>query len=195
MFNKNPFLFSDKEETGVDIATRIAAYIALVLFFLLLDQLSKDYVLRHYESIRHVGERFHLYLHLNSSGTLSKFKGMGHFLTLAAMTFFSASILLSLYLSPLLRRCPPYLLGICLVIAGGTGNALDLLRLGYVVDFLGFTVREPELKRWILPVYTMIFNIADLQIIIGSALIAFGIVRLRNHIKNESKDTIGGDSS
>lgn len=178
----------------MDIATRIAAYIALVLFFLLLDQLSKDYVLRHYESIRHVGGRFHLYLHLNSSGTLSKFKGMGHLITLAAITLFSASILLSLYLSPLLRRCPPYLLGICLVIAGGMGNALDLLRLGYVVDFLGFTVREPELKRWILPVYTMIFNIADLQIIIGSALIAFGIVRLRNHIKNESKETTGGDN-
>lgn len=195
MFSKNPFVFSEKKETGVDIATRIAAYIALILFFLLLDQLSKDYVLRNYESIRHVGQRFHLYLHLNASGTLSKFKGKGNVIALVAMTFFSASILLSLYLSPLLRRCPPYLLGICLVIAGGMGNALDLLRFGYVVDFLGFTVREPELKRWILPVYTMIFNIADLQIITGSALIAFGTIRLHRDSKNKSKETTGGENS
>ena len=107
MFSKNPFVFSEKKETGVDIATRIAAYIALILFFLLLDQLSKDYVLRNYESIRHVGQRFHLYLHLNASGTLSKFKGKGNVIALVAMVFFSASILLSLYLSPLVRRCPP----------------------------------------------------------------------------------------
>lgn len=181
MFDQNPFLFSDGRETAVDVATRAAAYVAFVLFLLVLDQLSKDFVLKNYESIRHVGERFHLYLHFNASGTLSRFKGMGRVVSLAATALFGSSILLSLRLSPLLRHCTPYLLGICLVVAGGMGNAIDLLRLGYVVDFLGFTVREPELKRWILPVYTMIFNIADLQIIVGSALIAFGVVRLKRN--------------
>lgn len=147
-------------------------------------------MLTHYESLKHIGHRFHLYLHLNASGTLSHFRGSGKNLILVALAFFSVFVvMLPLALSPFLRRCHPYLLGITLATAGAAGNIIDHIRLGYVVDFLGYTVSKPEIRfrDFLLPVHSMVFNIADVQIIIGLALILLGTIRL---YKDEQKRKI-----
>lgn len=66
-----------------------------------------------------------------------------------------------------------YAAGTALLTAGGFGNAADLLfRDGGVVDFIGagpfaFTWRDDELVH-----LTLVFNVADLAILIGLGLIA-----------------------
>ena len=49
---------------------------------------------------------------------------------------------------------------LALIIGGATGNLIDRVRFGYVVDFLDFRV-------W------PVFNIADCAIVVGVAILAF----------------------
>jgi signal peptidase II len=57
------------------------------------------------------------------------------------------------------------LLGLTLFIAGGASNLADRVACGYVVDFMNVGVGR---------VRTGIFNIADVAILLGAALVAFG---------------------
>lgn len=54
--------------------------------------------------------------------------------------------------------------GIALIAGGATGNMLDRLRLGYVVDYL-------DLHVW------PVFNVADAAIVIGAAILMFVLSR------------------
>lgn len=57
-----------------------------------------------------------------------------------------------------------------LEVAGGAlGNMTDRVRFGRVVDFLDF-------RAW-LQVWTYIFNLADVAIVIGSAVLALHLIR------------------
>ena len=51
-----------------------------------------------------------------------------------------------------------------LVLGGALGNAIDRVRLGYVVDFFDFRV-------W------PVFNVADSAIVVGSLVLAFCVIR------------------
>lgn len=51
-----------------------------------------------------------------------------------------------------------------LVLGGALGNAVDRIRLGYVVDFL-------DVRVW------PVFNLADSAIVVGSLLLAFCVIR------------------
>jgi signal peptidase II len=53
-----------------------------------------------------------------------------------------------------------------LIVAGAFGNAADRLVRGYVIDFI-------EIHRW------PIFNVADVAIVVGVALLAIGNLRRR----------------
>jgi signal peptidase II len=58
--------------------------------------------------------------------------------------------------------------GLALVLAGAYGNAIDRLRIGYVVDFIHFQT------SWLdFPV----FNVADACVVIGAGLILLAAVR------------------
>lgn len=54
--------------------------------------------------------------------------------------------------------------GLTLLIAGALGNLIDRLRLGYVVDFLDFH-------------FWPVFNVADIAVVIGAALLLIDVVR------------------
>jgi signal peptidase II len=54
--------------------------------------------------------------------------------------------------------------GIALIAGGATGNMIDRLRLGYVVDYL-------DLHVW------PVFNVADAAIVIGAAILVFVLSR------------------
>jgi signal peptidase II len=75
------------------------------------------------------------------------------------------------------RRIPPgYLLlriGIGLQVGGAAGNVIDRVKTGYVVDFLDFRV-------W------PVFNIADMAITTGVALILYNVLYLSGK-KDEKK--------
>ena len=54
------------------------------------------------------------------------------------------------------------------MLAGGVGNLVDRVREGYVVDFLNMGIG---------PVRTGIFNVADVCIVVGMALLAWATYR------------------
>jgi len=56
-------------------------------------------------------------------------------------------------------------LGLCAVVAGGAGNLIDRVALGYVVDFIEFTF-----------VRFAVFNAADICVTLGAALAALGVL-------------------
>jgi len=57
-----------------------------------------------------------------------------------------------------------YRVALVLILAGGIGNLIDRITLGYVVDFLDFRI-------W------PVFNIADSAITIGAILLGYSILR------------------
>ncbi|MCM2281662.1 MAG: signal peptidase II [Bdellovibrionaceae bacterium] len=54
--------------------------------------------------------------------------------------------------------------GLSLLIGGGVGNLIDRATIGYVIDFMNISLG---------PVRTGIFNIADVAIVIGTAILIF----------------------
>ena len=57
---------------------------------------------------------------------------------------------------------------ISMIIAGGIGNMIDRVALGYVIDFLDFCA-FPNLWMWV-------FNIADVCVCIGGALLVLWLI-------------------
>lgn len=60
--------------------------------------------------------------------------------------------------------------GLALVLAGGIGNMIDRVLLGYVIDFIDFCA-FPKLWNWV-------FNVADSCICIGVGLLIIYIIKL-----------------
>lgn len=58
--------------------------------------------------------------------------------------------------------------GLALVLAGAVGNAIDRLRLGYVVDFIHFQVGAFDFP---------VFNVADASVVIGAGLLLIAAMR------------------
>ena len=59
------------------------------------------------------------------------------------------------------------------ILAGATGNLIDRLQHGYVIDFMDFHLKEVF--------HFPPFNIADCSIIIGVAIMFFNTLRLEKH--------------
>ena len=60
---------------------------------------------------------------------------------------------------------------LALIGSGAIGNAIDRVRLGYVVDFLRVYTDDPELSAWLIQNFKMSewpsFNVADSAIVVG----------------------------
>ncbi|MCQ2427868.1 MAG: signal peptidase II [Clostridia bacterium] len=71
------------------------------------------------------------------------------------------------------------MLSLTLIVAGGIGNMIDRVRLGYVIDFLDF---------YAFPFWKWIFNVADACVCVGAALMMLwliaGIVKDAKAAKN-----------
>lgn len=68
-----------------------------------------------------------------------------------------------------------------LIVAGGVGNLIDRIALGYVVDFLDFDFMN-----------FAIFNLADVFVVCGSILLVVYVLFLHEKPKPESGDTQDG---
>jgi signal peptidase II len=66
------------------------------------------------------------------------------------------------------RFARPSGVGLVLFVAGGASNWIDRVINGSVVDFLNVGIG---------PLRTGVFNVADVAILVGAALVAFGTVR------------------
>ncbi len=159
-------------------------YVPLFLMLLAADQAVKLWVVRHlalYESMPLLPGFLELKYIRNTGGGWSVLSG--HTWLLSLLT---AAIMLVLLLL-LLRRIVRHPLGrtaCVLLLAGGCGNLIDRLRLGYVVDMFNFQfISYP------------VFNVADIAVVTGMILGAAYYLFLYEKHDAPGRGTDHGDSA
>jgi signal peptidase II len=94
----------------------------------------------------------------------------------------AGAIILLLWMFVTGRGGALFAISVPLIVAGAIGNFVDRVRLGYVVDFVRFHIRD----RWAYPT----FNVADAWITIGVALILIeGFVDGRREKQERAENT------
>ena len=133
------------------------------LFVIISDRIAKFLVLGHLtqgRSIEVVPKIFHLTLVLNKGAAFGLFRDFSAFFTVASMI---VVVLIGIYVWHSKCRDIIILVALGLILGGATGNLIDRIFFGYVIDFLDFRV-------W------PVFNIADSSITIGAALLASKLI-------------------
>ena len=134
-------------------------YAAALLLLLAADQLVKLWVVRHlelFETMALLPGFVELKYVQNTGGGWSLLSE--HTWLLSLLTALIMAVVLALVLRRVVRH-PLGLWSCTLVLAGGPGNLIDRLRLGYVVDMFNFQFMNYP-----------VFNVADIFICIGGAL-------------------------
>lgn len=137
----------------------------IILIGLITDQLTKFLVLKKLslsQSIPVIGNIFHITLVFNQGAAFGMLKGFTVVLIIisVATIFFIVKNLRN----KTSRRIDLSTMALALIACGATGNCIDRLRFGYVVDFLDFRI-------W------PVFNIADSFISIGAVLLTYVMLR------------------
>lgn len=137
--------------------------VILALAVIALDQVSKAYLQANMApgaSVPVIPGVFHITYVLNPGAAFGILEHQTWFFVAVAFLLFAAMV----YFYP---RIPPgyglLRLGIALQTGGAAGNVIDRLKTGYVVDFFDFRV-------W------PVFNVADMAIVGGVALIVYSIL-------------------
>ena len=141
------------------------------------DQLSKVWVMENiplYSQVEAIPGLFHLTYVQNTGAAFSSFEGM-QWLFVVVFLLFALGILWEFRKNALGFTC---LERWCLiaVFAGGLGNMIDRLRLGYVVDMI-----EVEFIRF------PVFNVADCFITCGSILLLVHLILFNKEFWKEEK--------
>jgi signal peptidase II len=151
---------TDQENRG-----RAAKWLLLSAMVVLVDQLTKSYISRHYGEfefttvlpvldvtrMHNVGAAFSF---------LAGASGWQRWLFIALAVGVSIAIVVWLFRMP--RSKVLLAAGLSLVLGGAIGNVIDRIRLGYVVDFIHF--------HWDRA-YFPAFNVADSAITVGAAFL------------------------
>ena len=142
--------------------------VLIVLFGVLLDQLSKILVVSNLDYIKE-NEPITLIKHLiNLTYTENRGAAFG-MLDDHRWIFMSVSIVaiigMMVYLVGFSKEGWTFQIGLSLIISGGIGNMIDRIALGYVVDMLEFDFME-----------FAIFNVADSFFCIGAGLVILMLI-------------------
>ena len=141
----------------------ILGCLAALLILVIIDQWSKELAvhgLKDRDTIILIPGVFELFYLENRGAAFGIFENMRW------MFLFGTGLILVLTIF-LFRRFPkkrkyiPFLVSLIMIAAGGIGNLIDRLRLGYVIDFFYFSLID-------FPV----FNVADIYVTVGVALFA-----------------------
>jgi len=137
-------------------------YYILVLFYVVLDQITKFFVVKNipYNSFIKINDYFNLVNISNTGIAFSLFQGKNLF-------FIISTILIICCLIAFIKKNKSNLTKIqfhslLLIISGGLGNLIDRFIRGYVVDFIDIGYKE--VYRW------PSFNVADSCVCIGVTL-------------------------
>ena len=143
---------------------KLAPWYALTLVLVVVDQLTKYWVSASfgYGEAREVTGFFNLVLTHNTGAAFSFLASAagwqrGLFIGIALIAIVVIGVLLARHSGKKL-----FCLSLALILGGATGNVLDRVALGYVVDFLDF-----HIAGWHWPA----FNLADSAITVGAALL------------------------
>ena len=151
----------------------------LSIFIIIVDQLTKYLVIHHLTSGSSVKNFSWLNLILNcNSGAAFSFLGTEsgwqvYFFSLISLI---VSIFLIAWLSQIQYSDKWRAIGLSLIVGGALGNFIDRVRLGYVIDFIDFHV-----KNW----HYATFNIADSAICVGVLLLVV-LLMFTSHRPNNS---------
>ena len=116
-----------------------------------------------------LGDTLRLEYMENSGGFLSLGAGWPRWVRTACFTVGNSVMMLAVVIAAMTRRWSgPELVGLSLLVAGGLSNLADRVLRGTVVDFLNLGVGS---------VRTGVFNVADVAIMGGLALLALRAVR------------------
>jgi signal peptidase II len=149
-------------------------WLALSALVIVLDQLSKAWIIGHFafgESLT-VFSLFNLVLAHNTGAAFSFLNDAGG---IQRWLFSIIAIAASGWIIWLLRRHNAQLLfaaALSMILGGALGNLIDRLRYGYVVDFLSFHWGEH---------YFPAFNLADSAITCGAFLLILDSLKEKKH--------------
>ena len=144
---------------------QIVTLFVIAIVVIALDQATKMLAVAHLKEthLSYLGDTIRLYYAEN----IGAWGGLGDsappLVRMILLTILPSVVLIGftvhLLRDPNLKSLMVYALGF--IVAGGTGNIIDRVRQGYVVDFMWMGVG---------PVGTNIFNVADMAIMLGAGL-------------------------
>lgn len=144
-------------------------FFIIILLLLALDQITKFFVAKniaHFGSLDVIPSFFKI-IHIHNKGAiLGFFSNSGHpwvLILLRAASLIALGFVLY-YFIKIPASCTFMNVSLSLILAGALGNQVDRFSRGFVIDFLDFSF-----WGWHWPT----FNVADLCISIGAALLAF----------------------
>lgn len=141
--------------------TAAIVYMAIFFIGLIADQLTKYWVtlrIKPHNTVALVENVLHFTYSENTGAAFSIFRGMQSFLVILTSI---GMALIFVYMVKIKGDGKALLqLSLALILAGGVGNLIDRLRLGYVIDFIDVRL-----------INFAIFNVADILISVGVFLI------------------------
>ena len=151
-------------------------FLTIAAFVVIIDQLTKAFVssaMSLYESIVVVGSFFNITYIRNPGAAFGFLATAGPaFRSVFFLSIPVAAILLILYyLSRSMRNELLLIFSLSLILGGASGNLIDRIRYGEVVDFLDVYIAS---YHW------PIFNVADASISLGAALLVLQMIRDRS---------------
>ena len=139
-------------------------YEIIILLLIGLDQLSKIWAINHLKSIGSIPvieNVFHLTYVENRGAAFGMLENNQIiFVIVAAIASICGLYYLHTKKVNLIGKT-----GIMLIISGAIGNAIDRLRLGFVVDYFDFRI-----------IWEYVFNIADVFVVVGTILLCIYII-------------------
>ncbi len=140
-------------------------YSGIILLGVMLDLLSKWLVVRFLKPIDDYplwDGVFHFNYHENRGAAFGMMQNSRWiFLTISSI----AIVLMLIYLFSGISKNKLSNISIALIVAGGVGNMVDRLALGYVIDFLYFKLID-----------FAIFNVADSFVCVGAGLLILSLI-------------------
>lgn len=136
----------------------------IAIIWLVLDQVSKYYVMNHFaigESVSVIQNVFHLTYIINRGAAFGMLANQRWFFLVVA---FILIIVYAIYHKKVNRGPISLRIGSALLISGAIGNGIDRYVLHGVVDFFDFRI-------W------PIFNVADIGICVGVACVIYHLLR------------------
>ena len=167
---------SEHNDNGKKTAGKTAAFFAIVVVWVILDQFSKGFFADMQPGGILAGPFagiFDIRLVHNTGGAWGIFSG--NTTALGVFSLCVCALLLAYYFWQRNEVNAPQLIGIALIVAGGIGNAIDRFAQGFVTDFIEFSFFD-------FPV----FNIADIGVTCGFVLLFVGLAVAWH---NESKES------
>ena len=139
-------------------------YIAIILFFIALDQISK-YLIASNLPLNGPGIKLFLGFNFvyaqNTGAAFSLFEGNP--VILGMFSVIVASVISYILFTRKLQKYQK--IALALIVAGAIGNGIDRLILNFVRDFISFSVPQFNFAT---------FNVADSCVVVGSAILIIG---------------------